>query len=278
MLVLNRAQTFHLPEDSTLPVIMVGPGTGIAPFRSFWQQRQFDIGNKCPPKPKACDVTPDSSPLIRRRNFAVSGADSPDSSPQMQQRIFPGNVSLKRQIFSDKDEDAPVANGNTLNAHLGKWGEMLLFFGCRNSTQDYIYKDEMAQAKDEGALTEIWAAHLREPQQPKVRGRRFPLQPRDMCTYAFRIVLLVGRMCDLAYQVSVSLLIESFISILDPRCWILQIFQPVRNSSFLVWERDLSQKDGLSRMLFFTFLELIQLCGINVNQVRTYVVFPPKTR
>lgn len=160
-----------MPDDSTVPVIMVGPGTGIAPFRSFWQQRQFDISNKCPPKPKACDVTPESSPRIRRRNFAVTGGDSPDSSPRMQRRIFAGNPSLQCQIFSDKDEDATLANSNTLNASLGKWGEMLLFFGCRNSTQDYIYKDEMAQAKDEGALTEIWAAHSREPQQPKVRGR-----------------------------------------------------------------------------------------------------------
>lgn len=185
LLALCRAQTFHMPEDSTVPVIMVGPGTGIAPFRSFWQQRLFDISNKCPPKPKTCDVTPDSSPQIRRRNFAVSGDDSPDSSPRIQQRIFTGNSSLQRQIFSEKDDDTTVANGNTLNAHLGKWGEMLLFFGCRNSTQDYIYKDEMAQAKDKGALTEIWAAHSREPQQPKVRERRLPLKPRYTCTYKF---------------------------------------------------------------------------------------------
>ena len=174
-----------MPEDSTVPVIMVGPGTGIAPFRSFWQQRQFDISTKCLPKPKAYDVTPESSPQIRRRNFAVSGGDSPDSSPQMQQRIFAGSPSLQRRIFSDKGDDATIANGNTLNAHLGNWGEMLLFFGCRNSTQDYIYKDEMAQAKDEGALTEIWAAHSREPQQPKVRGRRLLVKPRDTSTYRF---------------------------------------------------------------------------------------------
>ena len=73
-----------------------------------------------------------------------------------------------RRSLSDTDD--MEVRARILAAKQKMWGNMTLYFGCRRSDLDYIYKDELMRAKVSGALTDVHVAFSREPKKPKVSG------------------------------------------------------------------------------------------------------------
>jgi len=94
MPVYVRRSQFRLPNRPQTPVIMIGPGTGLAPFRGFIQERAWQ-----------------------------------------------------------KSQGKPV-------------GPTVLYFGCRNKANDYIYQEELEQLQSEGLL-QLHTAFSRD--QPEKR-------------------------------------------------------------------------------------------------------------
>jgi hypothetical protein len=63
--VWTQAGVLRLPADPAVPLLLIGPGTGIAPFRSFVQDRQADIaaGQRC--RHPSCRPVANSDPRSR---------------------------------------------------------------------------------------------------------------------------------------------------------------------------------------------------------------------
>lgn len=116
--IFVRNSNFKLPKNLLRPIIMVGPGTGLAPFRGFIQER-LSIAQE------RIRVLEESSRL-----------------PELVQQPFAGPIKVeKRQLeggFHLKRLDAQQHGvGSVL-------GEAWLFYGCRNEATDFLYRQEWA--------------------------------------------------------------------------------------------------------------------------------------
>jgi NADPH-ferrihemoprotein reductase len=89
--IFNRESTFRLPEDCSKPIIMIGPGTGVAPMRALLQERAY------------------------------------------------------------------IRDVKKLNI-----GANILYFGCKKSSQDFLYKEELKKFQIDGVLNHLFLAFSRE--------------------------------------------------------------------------------------------------------------------
>jgi len=107
---------FRLPIDTTTPLILIGPGTGISPFIGFLNHlQQLD--------------------LLQQTNEAQT------------------NSGTWRGTFEIQPKNLPQKN-------LKK--DMLLFFGCRWSDHDYLYKDELRSFQNSNYISHLFTSFSRD--------------------------------------------------------------------------------------------------------------------
>uniref|UniRef100_A0A182YTP5 Oxidoreductase FAD/NAD(P)-binding domain-containing protein n=1 Tax=Biomphalaria glabrata TaxID=6526 RepID=A0A182YTP5_BIOGL len=175
------APSFHLPEKSSLPIIMVGPGTGIAPFRSFWQQRMIDMEMMNVPSLEdkkhfgdmvlyfGCRTARQDNIYGKEledmekagvlTNFYVAFAPSfhlPEKSSLPIIMVGPGTgIAPFRSFWQQRMIDMEMMNVPSLEDKK-HFGDMVLYFGCRTARQDNIYGKELEDMEKAGVLTNFY--------------------------------------------------------------------------------------------------------------------------
>jgi len=130
-LFLRSAFAFRLPGSVGPPLILVGPGTGVAPFIGFLQHRA------CLEKERLCGANDEACEGVWRGGFELDAADLPAERNHVGDfihKVLPGPIHL--------------------------------FFGCRDK-QDFLYQDFLTQAQAKGTLTSLEVA-LSRAQASKV--------------------------------------------------------------------------------------------------------------
>jgi NADPH-ferrihemoprotein reductase len=114
-----RESSFRLPKSLATPIVMIGPGSGIAPMRALLQERRY---------------------------------------------------------LAEKEKKSDVVN--------------VLYFGCRSRDVDYLYRDELVAAENDGSLTSLQLAFSRE-QSDKVYVQDVMQRPENASSLC-RLVLEEG--------------------------------------------------------------------------------------
>jgi sulfite reductase alpha subunit-like flavoprotein len=120
---IRETKEFALPANHKYPIIMVGPGTGVAPFIGFLEHRQKQLIEQSDHKDDVCSG-------YWRMGFEVD----------------------------DLEDDEEYSNQN-VNSN---YGECVLFFGNRNRSKDFLYENKLNEFLKDGTLNQLHVAFSRD--------------------------------------------------------------------------------------------------------------------
>lgn len=127
--VKDTKSTFRLPKDMTTPLILIGPGTGVAPMLGF----------------------------IRERH-ALKVDDWMDGEDENNENCSNENIQKVTVSGSTAKLKDPSKSTNV--------GSINLYFGCRDEN-DYLYREELETYYANGTLTNLNVAYSRKKGQKK---------------------------------------------------------------------------------------------------------------
>lgn len=125
---------FRLPPSLHIPTILIGPGTGVAPFIGF----------------------------LRHREAQLASMDSTKMAKFVSEGTWRGGYEFET-------EDLPVTKNDAKGLVMGadyrddqRIGEIALYFGCRHEDHDWLYKSEMEDLKGKGVISHLGLAFSRD--------------------------------------------------------------------------------------------------------------------
>jgi sulfite reductase alpha subunit-like flavoprotein len=136
---------FRLPGSVGTPLVLVGPGTGVAPFLGFLEHRE------CVEKQRQSRAARETSCGIWRGTFEIEESDLPCEATHVARFI---------------EAIAP--------------GPIHLFFGCRGD-RDFLFRNRLERFVTDGVLTTLDVAMSRQHEKKEYVTDRLRLRGAEMC-------------------------------------------------------------------------------------------------
>jgi sulfite reductase alpha subunit-like flavoprotein len=136
------AADFRMPSMLTTPLVLIGPGTGIAPFMGFLQHRRALLHSSA-----------NSSSTEVAAQTVVEGT-------------WRGGFDLEENELSVSKLDQSGLNVGadyrlTHASQQQQPGSVDVFFGCRHADHDWLYQDEMKALLESGIVSQLYTAFSR---------------------------------------------------------------------------------------------------------------------
>eukprot|EP00471_Norrisiella_sphaerica_P001206 CAMPEP_0184486092 /NCGR_PEP_ID=MMETSP0113_2-20130426/7642_1 /TAXON_ID=91329 /ORGANISM="Norrisiella sphaerica, Strain BC52" /LENGTH=975 /DNA_ID=CAMNT_0026867823 /DNA_START=299 /DNA_END=3226 /DNA_ORIENTATION=+ len=136
---IRRGGEFGYPNDISRPIVMIGPGTGVAPFRGFLHYRRYQIEA----------LESGASGVGEWRGMDFQHLDELEDSDEDERVAYPKRSSFKKAV---KDMGSMI-------------GPAVLYFGCQKRSRDYLYGIELEDFEADKTLDALHVAFSREKEE-----------------------------------------------------------------------------------------------------------------